>query len=251
MSEAKRRGGAHEGVLAGQDRRSIVMSATFEPFLRQLRHDLAGDLPGQIAQYQMAPQPRPNGALPYDQPRPDARRGGVLILLYPRQRDEEDDWAVHLPLILRPTYNGVHSGQVALPGGGFEEGDGDLTGTALREAYEEIGAPADQLMLLGQLSPLYVFVSNYLVFPTVAWTPNPPGFRIDPYEVAQLLETPLVDLLNPANRQREERALRDRMADVPFFAVQGQKIWGATAMMLSELLALPAMTLIRDNYDSS
>jgi 8-oxo-dGTP pyrophosphatase MutT (NUDIX family) len=211
------------------------MNDNFEPFLRQLRSDLAGPLPGRAAQYRMAPQPRPGGSFPYDQPRPDTRHGGVLVLLYP----QED--GLYLPLILRPTYNGVHSGQVGFPGGGYEEGDGDLMQTALREAYEEIGAPVDQTTVLGQLSPLYIFASNYLVHPTVAWAPARPPFKLDPYEVASMLEVPLRELLDPSLRKVEEWQLRDRVAAVPFFAIQGQKIWGATAMILSELLALPAV----------
>lgn len=211
------------------------MNDHFEPFLRQLRKDLAGPLPGRAAQYIMAPQPRPGGSFPYDQPRPDARRGGVLVLLYPHEGE------LSLPLILRSTYNGVHSGQVSFPGGGYEVEDGDLTQTALREAYEEIGVPASQTTVLGQLSPLYIFASNYLVHPTVAWAPTRPPFKLDPYEVALMLEVPLLQLLDPSLRQVEEWQLRDRVADVPFFAVQEQKIWGATAMILSELLALPAV----------
>ncbi len=211
------------------------MSHAFALFLHRLRAALAEPLPGRTAQYQMAPQPRPSGELPYDQPRADTRRGGVLVLFYPHNGQ------LHLPLILRPTYNGVHSGQVGLPGGGFEEEDGDLVRTALREAYEEVGVLPDDVTVLGQLSPLYVYASNYLVHPTVAWAPARPEFKVDPYEVAMLLEVSLVELLDPGRRQREEWQLRDRVADVPFFLVQGQKIWGATAMMLSELLALPVI----------
>jgi 8-oxo-dGTP pyrophosphatase MutT (NUDIX family) len=211
------------------------MNRRLAPFLNQLRTDLAGPLPGRAAQYRMAPQPRPSGELPYNQPRPDARRGGVLVLFYP-QGDK-----LYLALILRPLYKGVHSGQVAFPGGGYEAGDRDLTQTALREAYEEIGVPIDEVAVVGHLSPLYVFASNYLVYPTVAWIPTQPIFKIDPYEVEQLLEVPLAHLLDPANVQFEQWTLHDRLADVPFYHVQGQKIWGATAMMLSELLSLPAL----------
>lgn len=208
------------------------MTQAFASFRRHLRAALAEPLPGRAAQYQMAPQPRPSDELPYDQPRADTRRGGVLVLFYPHNGQ------LHLPLILRPTYNGVHSGQVGLPGGGFEEGDGDLTQTALREAYEEVGVPPDEVTVLGQLSPLYIYASNYLVHPNVAWTPARPAFKIDPYEVALLLEAPLAELLDPGRRRVEAWQLRDRVADVPFFLVQGHKVWGATAMMLSELLAL-------------
>jgi 8-oxo-dGTP pyrophosphatase MutT (NUDIX family) len=211
------------------------MNESIEHFLQQLCVDLQRPLPGYPVQLRMAPQPRPSSDVYYDQPRADARRGGVLVLFYPQQDQ------LYLPLILRPTYDGVHSGQVGFPGGGREQGDVDLVATALREAQEEIGAPADELVLLGQLSPLYVFASNYLVYPTVAWTPTRPSFQVNVREVAQLLEVPLADLRNPAHRRQEEWQLRGRPVQVPFFAIQQQKIWGATAMMLSELLALPAL----------
>lgn len=206
----------------------------FEPFLRQLRHDLQGSLPGQAAQLQMAPRPRA-GADFGNGPRTDARQGGVLALLYPHHDH------IFLPLILRPTYMGVHSGQVGFPGGGYDELDTDLTATALRECYEEVGVHPNEVTVFGHLTPLYVFASNYIVYPTVAWVDYRPNFRPDPYEVAELIEAPLLALLDPANRRTETWDLRGRVAEVPFYAIQAQTIWGATAMMLSELLALPAM----------
>jgi len=208
-----------------------------QTFVEQLQRDLQEKLPGRAAQYQMAPRPR-HGDLPYDAAPATARRSGVLILFYPYQD------AVYLPLILRPTYNGVHSGQVGFPGGGQESQDADLIETALREAYEEIGVPPTSVTVLGQLSPLYVFASNNLVHPTVAWIDERPSFQPDPREVALLLETPLADLLNLANRRLETWQLRDRTAEVPFFYLQEQTIWGATAMILSELLALPTVAAV-------
>jgi hypothetical protein len=86
-----------------------------------------------------------------------------------------------------------------------------------------------------------VAASNYLVQPVVGWHDGTPEFRTDPYEVAQLLVVPLVDLLSPAHRKRETWSLRGHAVEVPFFAVCGQTVWGATAMMLNELLALPVM----------
>lgn len=213
------------------------MSKRFDEFIQQLYVDLQQPLPGREAQYRMAPQPRA-GAYPYDQPPAEARRGGVLVLFYPHNAQP------YLPLILRPTYEGVHSGQVGLPGGGQDPDDQDIVATALREAQEEVGVEPGALTVLGQLSSLYVFASNYLVQPTVAWMAARPHFVIDPYEVAQLIEMPLAALLDPANTHQERWQLRGRTADVPFYRVQEQTIWGATAMMLSELLTLPAMRLI-------
>ncbi len=210
------------------------MDDRFSDFLAALRHDLQQPLPGRKAQYNMAPQPRPGGEMD-DTPRSDARQSSVLVLFYPYAG------AIYLPLILRPTYPGVHSGQVGLPGGGYEPGDADLIQTALREAHEEIGVDPAAVTVLGQLSTLYIGPSNNLVLPVVGWSPQRPTFDPDPREVALLIEASLLEFLDPANLRTERRQLQNRTADVPHFGVQSQVIWGATAMILGELLALPAL----------
>ena len=101
-----------------------------------------------------------------------------------------------------------------------------------------MGIPPAEVQLLGQLSKLYIAPSNFEVYPTVGWMAQRPSFRIDPYEVARLLEVPLSDFQNPANRYEEMWNLRGRQVWVPFFKIQGQTVWGATAMILSELLAV-------------
>lgn len=210
------------------------MNNSFQNFITTLQHDLQQPLPGRAAQYNMAPQPRPGGELD-DSPNPDARQSSVLILFYPY----ED--TVYFPLILRPTSPGVHSGQIGLPGGGFEAGDSDLFHTALREAQEEIGIDPSLITILGQLTTLYVRPSNNLVLPVVGWAAERPTFLPDPREVALLIEASLLEFLNPANRRTEVWELAARTANVPFFGVQNQTVWGATAMILGELLVLPAM----------
>ena len=210
------------------------MSDTYDSFLEGLSRDLSDKLPGPEAQYRMAPRPRTGAEIP-DTPGPDARQGGVLILLYPHEQ------RIHLPLILLATYRGVHSGQVGLPGGGREEIDADLQATALREAYEEIGVRPKTVTVLGRLSTLYVYASNYVVHPFVGWTDYRPNFRTDPYEVAKLIETRLDQILDPANRCEEIWELRSRRALVPYFTVANEIVWGATAMILSELMALPSI----------
>ena len=210
------------------------MSDRYESFLRQLRIDLSDPLPGWDAQQQMAPRPR-LGSSSRAEPRASTRQGGVLVLFYPHVD------RIYFPLILRPTYSGVHSGQVGLPGGGYEEIDEGMADTALRETYEEVGVHPSQVTLLGPLTPLYVYASDYLVQPFVGWTDYRPDFHPDPYEVAKLIEAPLADFLNPDNRREEMWKMRNRDVLVPFFEVEEQVIWGATAMILNELLALPAM----------
>jgi 8-oxo-dGTP pyrophosphatase MutT (NUDIX family) len=211
-----------------------MMNASFQNFIAALQHDLQQPLPGRTAQYNMAPQPRPGAELD-DVPHPNARQSSVLILFYPYAE------TVYFPLILRPTYPGVHSGQVGLPGGGFEPGDADLTHTALREAQEEVGIDPAQVSILGQLSTLYVRPSNNLVLPVVGWVGERPTFLPDANEVALLIEASVLEFLDPANRRTEVWQLQNRTATVPLFGIQNQTVWGATAMILGELFALPAL----------
>jgi len=131
-----------------------------------------------------------------------------------------------------------HSGQISLPGGGWEKGDASLQETALREAQEEIGIATGPLEVLGPLTPLYVPPSHNVVHPFVAYTPQQPTFHPDPKEVAELLEVPLSLLLEPATRREEDWMWRDLPLHVPFYAVGEHKVWGATAIVLAEFLAL-------------
>jgi 8-oxo-dGTP pyrophosphatase MutT (NUDIX family) len=210
------------------------MMSMDHPFAQRLAEDLVGPLPGVRAQFSMAPMPR-REAEHSAQPRRGAKVNGVLILFYPHN-DE-----IYLPLILRPTYPGVHSGQVALPGGRIEEEDESVVDCALREAHEEVGVDPNDVQVLGQLSSLYIGASNNIVYPTVGWTDTRPDFQTDAREVALLIETPLRSLLDPANLRRDQRDVRGRRALVPYFVVCDQIVWGATAMILGELLQLPSI----------
>jgi 8-oxo-dGTP pyrophosphatase MutT (NUDIX family) len=156
----------------------------------------------------------------------------VLALLYPC------DGEPHLALTVRTSSLGHHRGQVSLPGGGREDSDASLEAAALREAEEEIGVDASSVQVLGALTPLYVPPSNNCIHPFVGLVRERPQFELDRNEVAELIEVPLAILLDPSTRREEEWDREGKPYQVPFYAIAGHKVWGATAMILAELIAL-------------
>ncbi len=160
-----------------------------------------------------------------------ARPAAVLILLYPLAE------SLTTVLIQRTPDPGVHSGQIAFPGGAVEPGDADSVAAALREACEEIGVCQEPVSILGQLAPVYIPPSNFLVTPVVGALPWRPAFTPGPEEVAALLEMPLDALLDPARKKETRMHLRGIDLEVPYYDVEGQIVWGATALMLAELEA--------------
>ncbi len=203
--------------------------------LEKLRERMRKPLPGKAAQFKMAHVARRT-----DYPAPShARKAGVLAMFYPDAREE---WQLALIERVSRSAEDRHGGQISFPGGGFEEQDGTLLRTALRETYEEIGVDTSQVEVLGPLTELYIPVSNYIVYPFAGILPVTPSFSPQWDEVASVVETPLETLLDPATRQVTELRLSSNiiLKEVPFFNVKGKVIWGATAMMLSELLELLA-----------
>lgn len=203
-----------------------------EQFISALTQRLQEPLPGIRAQALMSPQLERDVRFKI-KPRPDARRGSVLLLLYPQGN------TLWLPLMQRPTYAGHHSGQVSLPGGKQEPNDPDRIYTALREAEEEMGIPQAEVQVLGTLSELYIPPSNFVVLPVVGYMPVPPLFVPEPTEVEQVLEVSLPDLL-------EENFIRFTDSPpgslypirTPYYPVQERVVWGATAMILSEFVVM-------------
>lgn len=162
--------------------------------------------------------------------RPDAKLGAVLILLYPHA----GEW--YLPLMKRPDYEGVHGGQISFPGGKKEEIDADLFATALREAEEEVGVKPETVTVIGSISELYIPPSNFKVFPVIGFTDKRPEFNKNQYEVERILEMPIRHLMQPSTvKQTTVKVMGGLSLPTPYFDVEGEVVWGATAMMLSEL----------------
>lgn len=159
------------------------------------------------------------------------RKAGVLVLVYPH------DSGLTTLLMRRTPFPGVHSGQISFPGGSVEPQDPDLTATALREACEEVGVCGSEPQVVGQLAQVYIPPSRFLVRPIVAALPSRPAFRPSAAEVAELIELPLADLLHPDLKQETDMHLGGITVHVPYYAVQGHVVWGATALMLAELEA--------------
>jgi 8-oxo-dGTP pyrophosphatase MutT (NUDIX family) len=158
-------------------------------------------------------------------------QAAVLVLFYGSGKE------TRLVFIKRNEYDGPHSAQVSFPGGARETGDPTLEETALRETREELGIKG-QIEVLGSLTPLHIPVSNFMVHPFVGWMNQSPEFRPDPTEVQYVIEVSLRELLDPANCDSEIIYHHERSIKAPFYRVGKEKIWGATAMMLSEVLQL-------------
>ena len=194
-----------------------------------LKKRLTEPLPGMEAQLKMSA--RPNDSRVRFQPgsKENARHSGVLVAFY------EEEGQIKLPLILRHDYGGVHSNQVSFPGGRQEPEDRDIIDTALREAEEEVGINRAEVEVLGQLSELFVPVSNHLVFPVVGVIHSIPKFVREEREVSRIVIGHLEDLLHPEKQKEKDIQVRDFSIRAPYFELDGEVVWGATAMMLSEL----------------
>ena len=151
----------------------------------------------------------------------------IVIFADPQER-------LNLVLTLRNAALRGHSGQVSLPGGRQDPEDASLADTARRETFEEIGIPGDDLLILGELPPFYIPASHFEVWPIVARFDGLPVFAPNPAEVSDVFCFELDELLQPEHKHVEYRRIRGVDVRVPYYAVQGHKVWGATAIMLSE-----------------
>lgn len=186
-------------------------------------------LPGAEAQYKMSALGRRKSVSDTFGTR-EHKVGAVLILLYPHQGD------LLFPLTQRHAYKGVHSAQVSLPGGKVELDDASTEATALRETQEEIGVDPSQIEVLGKLTDLYIPPSNFLVHPYIGYLESKPPMKKDDYEVAELFEGSISTLMDDKTIGETKVPIPGNMKiKTPYFNIQEKVVWGATAMILSEL----------------
>lgn len=200
-------------------------------FITSLKAAINKGLPGTDVQWQMASSDRMIKGFPRNAG-PDAKIAAVLILLYCKEG------RIYTVFMQRPEYPGFHGGQISFPGGKKEPQDDNVITTALREAFEETGIDISDVSVISVLTPLFIPVSNMLVSPVVGWMDNKPEFNHDPMEVEYLIEAALNRFLEPGIVKTIPMQLRGEMVDVRYFAYEGNVIWGATAMMLNELLEI-------------
>lgn len=179
----------------------------------------------------MAPEFRIRELMEGSMVRDNPRKAAVMALFYPGNENR-----TQLLCILRKTYEGVHSNQVAFPGGKAEKEDGNLRITALRETYEEVGVNPKDVEIVRTISEVYIPPSNFEVQPFIGLYKKPKPFKIQESEVASLLEISLTDFLEDINLTTKKMSTSyAKEIDVPAFKLNDYIIWGATAMMLSEI----------------
>lgn len=200
-------------------------------FITFLSNRLEKSLPGRDAQIEMAPKPVSEGDMRQMDPPEGVNQSSVLVLLFPNEEGK-----LELTLTLRS--NDIdHGGQISFPGGRAHEEESAVE-TALREAEEEVGIDPESVHVIGQLSDLYVSHSNNLVIPIVGFLNQRPNFQIDPREVEEVFAVELDSLLHKKNLTVEDWNLRSHTYKVPYWDIHRVPLWGATAMMLNELLEI-------------
>lgn len=202
----------------------------FQDFLKYVPKIREVSLPEKEAHIKMLPMSRLEIFQNQDLDSINAKTAAIMMLFYPKMEK------THLVLIVRNSYDGVHSAQIAFPGGKYEDEDQSYKTTALRETQEEIGIHQDKIEVVRAFSQLYIQPSNFLVHPFLGICKEEIVFVPDPNEVTQIIELPLTHFLNDnliITTTLSTSYLKN--IEVPAFNIDGQIVWGATAMMLSEL----------------
>ena len=202
----------------------------FSQFLNLIPKIIESSLTGAISHDKMAPLERKKIMEDFDFDSNNHRKAAILMLVYPK-----NDIA-HLVLIVRNSYSGVHSSQIAFPGGKVDPVDKSFLETALRETFEEIGISPNEINVIRSFSEIFIPPSNFLVYPFLGFSTQNLSFIPDPKEVATIIECPLSELLNDENKILKRMATSySKNIEVPAYQVNEHIVWGATAMILSEL----------------
>ncbi|WP_435625180.1 NUDIX hydrolase [Flagellimonas sp.] len=206
----------------------------FQEFYEQVLKIKNLPLPGSDSHHKMSPAFRKQWLESKKIEAQNPKKAGVMALFYPNTSQN-----TQLLLILRKTYQGVHSNQIAFPGGKEEPEDKSLLETALRETHEEVGIPPTSVEVVKELSEVYIPPSNFLVQPYIGLYPKPESFQIQESEVESVVEVLLSDFLDGSNLSEEKLSTSyAKNISVPAFKLNGYTVWGATAMMLSEIKEL-------------
>ncbi len=215
----------------------------FQDFLQILPHLDAVDLPGEEAHNIMVPIERLEIFKKIDFRQITPKNAGVMMLVYPKEGE------TYLVLIVRNSYKGVHSSQIAFPGGKYENDDVNFMQTALRETCEEIGIHQDKIEVLKAFTNLYITPSNFMVYPFLGICRDEIVFNPDPIEVAGIIELPLATFLSDSLVINAEMTTSySNSIVVPAFKIDEHIVWGATAMMLSELKIVLNSVLNKINF---
>jgi 8-oxo-dGTP pyrophosphatase MutT (NUDIX family) len=159
----------------------------------------------------------------------NAKKAAVLLLIHPHSEK------AHFTLIERSSYEGIHSSQIALPGGKIENIDTNITATALREAQEEVNIHPSDVEIIGNLSEIYIPPSNFYITPVLGISRKRPSYLAQEREVNSILEVPLTELISPSVLKKTQVKIKGNSINTPYLDLQGKIVWGATAMILNEL----------------
>jgi 8-oxo-dGTP pyrophosphatase MutT (NUDIX family) len=202
----------------------------FQDFMTHIPKIEQETLLGELAHQMMSPPERADLVKNINFETINPKKAAVMMLFYPKNKK------THLVLIVRNSYKGVHSAQIAFPGGKVEPSDLNFEETALRETEEEVGILRNKIQVIRAFTEIYIPPSNFMVYPFLGFSEDELIFLPDPEEVAGIIELPLKDFLN------EDFVVNHKIStsysidiQVPAFQIQEHVVWGATAMMLSEL----------------
>ncbi len=191
-------------------------------FIARLTKKMNGKLPGRTSQEKMMVKPRYKS-----HEKKTSFPAAVLILLYPIK----NKW--HFFLTKRTNIVEHHKGQISLPGGMLEKGESRKE-AAVRETFEELGIQSKDINIIGPLTPLYVPISNFEIFPFVGWMKSIPELSIQPKEVSKVFSASIFSLMDPQTKKVKNSTLLGQKVKIPFFNLKNEVVWGATSMIISE-----------------